>query len=91
MIYFSQCMKNGKPEWQERRALISRQQRFIAKLVEVVKTVMKESANRQKKMEKLQALLAEEGGVFKTNFAKIDPLPFPLDPEVKITGIVAKE
>jgi phosphatidylinositol 3-kinase len=43
-------------------------------------------------MEKLQSLLGEEGGgPFKTNFAKIDPLPFPLDPEVRITGIIAKE
>jgi phosphatidylinositol 3-kinase len=83
-------MKSGKQEWQERRALISRQQKFIAKLVEVVKTVMKESANRQKKIEKLQALLSDETA-FKTNFTKFDPLPFPLDPSIKITGIVAKE
>lgn len=83
-------MKNGKAEWQERRALISRQQKFIAKLVEVVKTVAKESANRQKKMEKLQNLLNDQNA-FKINFAKFDPLPFPLDPEIRITGIIAKE
>lgn len=83
-------MKNGKPEWQDRRAVISRQQKFIGKLVEVVKTVAKESANRQKKMEKLQMLLKDEN-TFKTNFAKFDALPLPLDPEVRITGIVAKE
>lgn len=83
-------MKTGKSEWQERRAVISRQQKFIAKLVEVVKTVAKESANRQKKMEKLQMLL-QDGNAFKTNFAKFDALPFPLDPEIHITGIVSKE
>jgi phosphatidylinositol 3-kinase len=83
-------MKNGKPEWQERRAVISRQQKFIAKLVEVVKTVAKESANRQKKMEKLQMLLRDENS-FKTNFAQFEPLPFPLDPEIRITGIISKE
>jgi phosphatidylinositol 3-kinase len=81
-------MKNGKPEWQERRAIISRQEKFIGKLVDVVKTVAKESANRQKKMEKLQLLLKDEN---KTNFAKFEALPLPLDPEIRITGIVSKE
>lgn len=90
MRRFLTCMKNGKPEWQERRAIISRQQKFIAKLVEVVKAVAKESANRQKKMEKLQLLLKDDN-TLKTNFAKLDPLPFPLDPDVRITGILSQE
>jgi len=85
-----QCLKVGKPEWQQRRAVLSRQQKFIVKLVEVVKNVAKESANRQKKMERLQNLLNDENAL-KMNFVKFDPLPFPLDPEVYITGVVAKE
>lgn len=58
--------------------------------MEVVKTVAKESGNRQKKLEKLQSLLSDEHSP-KPNFSKFDSLPFPLDPEVHITGIVAKE
>lgn len=85
-----QCMSNGKPEWQKRKEVLSRQQKFILKLVDVVKTVAKESANRQKKIEKLQSLLSDETS-HKMNFAKLDPLPFPVDPEINITGIVAKE
>ena len=83
-------MGNGKPEWQKRREVLSRQQKFILKLVEVVKTVAKENANRQKKIEKLQALLSDDAS-HKSTFAKFDPLPFPVDPEINITGIVAKE
>lgn len=83
-------MSNGKPEWQKRKEVLSRQQKFILKLVDVVKTVAKESANRQKKIEKLQSLLSDENS-HKMNIAKLDPLPFPVDPEIYITGIVAKE
>ena len=89
-VCFLQCLKKGKAEWQQRRSVLSRQQKFITKLVEVVKTVAKESANRQKKMERLQHLLSDENAL-KMNFVKFDPLPFPLDPDVSITGIVAKE
>ncbi|CAL8086645.1 unnamed protein product [Orchesella dallaii] len=90
MRKFIHCMGNGKTEWQKRREVLSRQQKFIIRLVDVVKTVAKESANRQKKIEKLQALLADDSS-HKMNFAKFDPLPFPVDPEIYITGIVPKE
>lgn len=82
-------MSNGKPEWQKRREVLSRQQKFILRLVDIVKLVAKESANRYKKIEKLQALLSDD--THKMNFTKFDPLPFPVDPEINITGIVAKE
>lgn len=81
-------MANGKVEWQKRREVLSRQQKFILRLVDVVKAVAKESANRQKKIEKLQALLSDDKA---NNLAKFEPLPFPVDPDVNIIGIVAKE
>ncbi|CAG7641063.1 unnamed protein product, partial [Allacma fusca] len=90
MKRFLTCLKRGKPEWQQRRAVLSRQQKFITKLVDVVKAVAKENANRQKKMERLQSILSDES-TLKMNFLQFDALPFPLDPEVYITGILAKE
>jgi len=69
---------------------LSRQQKLINKVVDIVKTVAKENVNRPKKIEKLQMLLGETD-VLKMNLTKFDPLPFPLDPEVHIQGVLAKE
>jgi len=55
-----------------------------------VKSVAKENVNRPKKIEKLQNLLGETD-VLKMNLTKFEPLPFPLDPEVHIQGVLAKE
>lgn len=44
-------------------------------------TVSKESGNRVRKMEKLQALLADPEAT-KYNFANFEQLALPLDPEV---------
>ncbi|PSN36071.1 Phosphatidylinositol 3-kinase catalytic subunit type 3 [Blattella germanica] len=87
MKTFSQTLLKGTAEWQKRRNFLSRQQTFIDKLVKLVKTVARESGNRKKKTERLQSLLADPEA-FKINFASFDPLPFPLDPEVHIKGIV---
>jgi len=40
--------------------------------------------------ERLQALLADPEA-FKINFASFEPLPFPLDPEVQIKGIIPEK
>lgn len=66
---------------------LEKQQVFIDELVKLVKTVAKESGNRKKKTEKFQQLLADPDE-FRINFANFDPIPFPLDPEVVIKGIV---
>lgn len=87
MKTFSQTLaKSGSMEWHKRRDFLSRQQKFIDKLVKLVKTVSRESGNRKKKIEKLQQLLADPDG-FKWNFPNFDPLPFPLDPNIQIKGI----
>lgn len=90
MKRFSQTLSKGSPEWQKRRAFLSRQQNFIDKLVKLMKTIARESGNRKKKTERLQALLADPDS-FKINFANFDPLPFPLDPDIKIKGIVPEK
>ncbi|XP_039299622.1 phosphatidylinositol 3-kinase catalytic subunit type 3 isoform X1 [Nilaparvata lugens] len=69
---------------------ILRQQTFIEKLVNVMKSVARESGNRKKKMDKLKFLLADTE-TFKMNFTNFEPLPFPLDPSIKITGIIPEK
>ncbi|XP_063232536.1 phosphatidylinositol 3-kinase catalytic subunit type 3 [Bacillus rossius redtenbacheri] len=90
MKTFSQTLLRGDVEWQKRRAFLTRQQTFIDKLVRLVKTVARESGNRKKKTERLQALLADPEP-FKINFASFEPLPFPLDPDVQIKGIIPEK
>ncbi|KAK4883725.1 hypothetical protein RN001_007044 [Aquatica leii] len=87
---FSQTLIRGNHEWQKRRDVLARQQKFIDKLVKLVKCVSRESGNRKKKIEKLQQLLSDPD-VFKWNFANFEPLPLPLDPEVQIKGIISEK
>lgn len=63
---------------------------FIDKLVKLVKSVTGESVNRNKKAERLQQLLADPEA-FKFSFTNFEPIPFPLDPNVLIKGIIAKK
>ena len=41
-------------------------------------------------IEKLQALL-DDPEALRYNFANFDPIPLPLDPDVKVRGIVSEE
>lgn len=77
----------GSPELRMIHANLKRQQLFIDNLVKLVKMVAKESGNRKKKTEKFQQLLADSDA-FKINFVNFDPIPFPLNPEIIIKGIV---
>ncbi|CAG9772619.1 unnamed protein product [Ceutorhynchus assimilis] len=90
MKTFSQTLAKGSEVMQKKRAILSKQQKFIDKLVQLIKAVSRENAYRAKKIQKLKELLSEPDA-FKYNFAKFDPVPFPLDPEIKITGIVAEK
>ena len=45
---------------------------------------------QQKKTERLHVLL-NDPEAFKVNFLSFDPLPLPLDPEVKVKGIIAQK
>lgn len=67
---------------QKKRETLTKQQKFINKLVHLIKTVSRENAYRSAKIQKLKDLLADPDA-FKYNFSKFDPIPLPLDPEVK--------
>ncbi|XP_049871886.1 phosphatidylinositol 3-kinase catalytic subunit type 3 [Pectinophora gossypiella] len=90
MRSFSHHLAKGNADHQRTRSFLARQQVFIDKLVKLVKTVTRESGNRNKKAERLQQLLADPDA-FKFNFTNFEPMPFPLDPSVTIKGIVAKK
>lgn len=86
MKRFSNTLTKGGRDLRLRRSQLARQQNFVDKLVLLMKTVAKESGNRRKKIERLQSLLSDPE-INKINFTNFDPLPLPLDPEVKIRGI----
>lgn len=66
--------------------MLDRQQVFIDELVRLVKLVAKESGGRLRKLERFQQLLADPDR-FRFQFTAFEPLPFPLDPSILITGI----
>ncbi|KMQ95992.1 phosphatidylinositol 3-kinase catalytic subunit type 3 [Lasius niger] len=64
---------------------------FIDQLVSLVKAVARESGNRKKKTDRLRALLTDPDPAFKINFSNFEPIPFPLDPEICIKGIIPEK
>nr|CAH7728751.1 unnamed protein product [Callosobruchus chinensis] len=90
MKTFSQTLARGSDNMQKKRHILTRQQKFIDKLVKLMRTVARESGSRKKKADKLQQLLADADS-FKFNFSKFDAMPFPLDPDVMICGIMPEK
>nr|XP_023013306.1 phosphatidylinositol 3-kinase catalytic subunit type 3 isoform X1 [Leptinotarsa decemlineata] len=90
MKRFSQALAKGYEFMQEKRIILSKQQKFIDKIVTLITNISKETGNRKKRAERLQQLLADPDSL-KFNFSKFDPIPFPLDPEVIISGIVPEK
>ncbi|EEB15521.1 Phosphatidylinositol 3-kinase catalytic subunit type, putative [Pediculus humanus corporis] len=90
MKLFSEKLMKGNGELKKRRQYLQRQQNFINKLVQLVKTVARESGNRKKKTERLQYLLSDPEAL-KFNFTNFEPLLFPLDPQVLIKGIIPEK
>ncbi|XP_066599239.1 phosphatidylinositol 3-kinase catalytic subunit type 3 [Prorops nasuta] len=91
MKMFSTTLAQGNTVWQKRRAFLLRQKVFIEQLVALVKAVARESGNRKKKTDRLRALLTEPDPNFKLNFSNFEPIPFPLDPEICIKGIIPEK
>lgn len=91
MSMFSTMLSQGNAIWQKRRAFLLRQKIFIDQLVALVKAVARESANRKKKTDRLRILLADPDPAFKINFSNFEPIPFPLDPEICIKGIMPEK
>ena len=84
-------LKKGTPEMKERFYFLERQRKFVDRLVLLIKAVQRESGNRQKKIERLRSLLAEQESKeerAKFNFVKFEPLELMLDPDVKVCGLL---
>lgn len=91
MRRFSARLVRGGPEMFVRRKFLLRQQEFVFKLVEIMKEVQRESGNRLKKIEKLQKILASPEPQHRFNFGHNEPLPLPLNPDIKVVSVAAKE
>ncbi|KYN42592.1 Phosphatidylinositol 3-kinase catalytic subunit type 3 [Trachymyrmex septentrionalis] len=91
MKMFSMMLAQGNTIWQKRRAFLLRQKVFIDQLVFLVKAVARESGNRKKKTDRLRTLLTDPDPAFKINFSNFEPIPFPLDPEICIKGIMPEK
>uniref|UniRef100_A0A8C9NV21 Phosphatidylinositol 3-kinase catalytic subunit type 3 n=1 Tax=Serinus canaria TaxID=9135 RepID=A0A8C9NV21_SERCA len=88
MRRFSQALLKGDKSVRVMRSLLAAQQTFVDRLVHVMKAVQRESGNRKKKNERLQALLADNE---KMNLADMELIPLPLEPQVKIKGIIPEK
>lgn len=88
MTRFSQKLQRGSKLMQQRRSQLTRQQIFVDQLVQLMKQVAREKGDRIKKIEKLQSLLRSSDSY---PFTAFEPLPLPLDPEIKIKGIIPEK
>lgn len=85
MRRFSQALLKGDKTVRVMRSLLAAQQTFVDRLVQLMKAVQRESGNRKKKTERLQALLADNE---KVNLSEIEAIPLPLEPQIRIKGII---
>uniref|UniRef100_F7C203 Phosphatidylinositol 3-kinase catalytic subunit type 3 n=1 Tax=Equus caballus TaxID=9796 RepID=F7C203_HORSE len=83
--YISRNLAMGDKSVRVMRSLLAAQQTFVDRLVHLMKAVQRESGNRKKKNERLQALLGDNE---KMNLADVELIPLPLEPQVKIRGII---
>uniref|UniRef100_A0A8C5LV57 Phosphatidylinositol 3-kinase catalytic subunit type 3 n=1 Tax=Leptobrachium leishanense TaxID=445787 RepID=A0A8C5LV57_9ANUR len=88
MRRFSQALLKGDKSVRVMRSLLATQQTFVDRLVQLMKAVQRESGNRKKKNERLQALLGDNERI---NLSEIEPIPLPLEPQVKIRGIIPEK
>ncbi|CAG0888172.1 unnamed protein product [Cyprideis torosa] len=86
MKRFMKTLTRGDSSCRVRMSLLYRQQKFVNRLVELLKVTARESGNRKKKTDRLQSGLASPEA-HKLCISTSDPLPFPLDPEIRITGV----
>lgn len=91
MDMFTTMLAHGNIVWQKRKDFLLRQKMFIDQLVSLVKAVARESGNRKKKADRLRTLLADPDPAYKMNFSNFEPIPFPLDPEICIKGIIPEK
>ncbi|EPY73351.1 phosphatidylinositol 3-kinase catalytic subunit type 3 [Camelus ferus] len=85
IIGFQIFIESGDKSVRVMRSLLAAQQTFVDRLVHLMKAVQRESGNRKKKNERLQALLGDNE---KMNLSDVELIPLPLEPQVKIRGII---
>ena len=88
---FKSALKSGPNEYRQREHFLKRQHAFVENLVNLVKAVARESGNRMKKIEKLHGLLGQKDDDHKESFVKFEALQLPLDPDVKVCGVIPKQ
>ncbi|KAH0506182.1 Phosphatidylinositol 3-kinase catalytic subunit type 3 [Microtus ochrogaster] len=84
-LIFLVLLTQGDKSVRVMRSLLAAQQTFVDRLVHLMKAVQRESGNRKKKNERLQALLGDNE---KMNLSDVELIPLPLEPQVKIRGII---
>lgn len=72
------------------KQMLDRQQLFVDELVRLVKMVSNESGTKQQKTVRFVELL-QDPDQFRIRFTAFEPLQFPLDPSVLITGVRAEK
>ncbi|KAK4561674.1 Phosphatidylinositol (PI) 3-kinase [Recurvomyces mirabilis] len=73
------------PEGQARRKVLLRQGEFITVLSKISKEIRGSRGDRLRKIEQLKKILADP----KNEMLAFDPpLPLPLDPEIRVTGVI---
>ncbi|EMC99255.1 hypothetical protein BAUCODRAFT_104191 [Baudoinia panamericana UAMH 10762] len=76
------------PQGQARRKVLLRQGELITVLSKISKDIRSSRGDRIRKIEQLKKMLADP----KNELLDFDPpLPLPLDPDVKITGVIPEE
>ena len=88
---FLSTLETGSASLRARKSVLERQHAFLDRIVNLVKTVARESGNRKKKIEKFQSLLLESEDSSEFSYIQFDVIPFPLDPAIQINGIVAEK
>ncbi|CAF3394201.1 unnamed protein product [Rotaria sp. Silwood1] len=85
----SMTLKTVNEQTQQVRLSIEAQKKFVDKLVELTNIVKRVQGSAKIKEDKLRSLLlAGDDSPVKFNFLNFDPIPLPLDPEVKIRRII---
>lgn len=87
---FSDRLSKGDKDMKQRRVNLAREQQFVEKLVQLMKCIAREKGDRTKKIEKLKSFLCDLE-TFKINFKCFDPIPLPLDPKIKVHGIIPEK
>ncbi|XP_055343208.1 phosphatidylinositol 3-kinase catalytic subunit type 3-like [Paramacrobiotus metropolitanus] len=89
MKRFSNALSQGDDLHKSTRMMLSRQLVFVDRIMKLLKEIARESGTRKRKIERLQGLLGNPDSELAKCFSYADPLPHPLDADVRIVGLRA--